>query len=666
MANPDGVRHSFFVSYPSAIFQSMYFARLYLHVFILFLYSAFAIFAEDNHAAEASFERLGPYGGDVRSLLMEAQQPQIVYLGTSSGTIFKSVNGGDSWTALSPGIGQNGYVIDTLIQHPSEKNHIYAGAWDLHSDGGGLFESKDAGHSWTRINLPHASAAVRGMAICKSDPLRMIVGTLAGAYVSSDGGKAWKKVGEDLLRKARSVAIDPGDPGTLYVGTWRLVYKSSDFGETWTRLKQGMALDSDVFSISINDRDPRIVYSSACSGVYRSSNGGGSWSRFKLLSGRLSIRAHVVAIDPTNDRRIYSGTTEGLFVSEDEGKTWKRLTSDKLTINAIQIDPENSRHIVIGTEYQGVLKSEDTGLTWQESNAGFIHKKISWILPDPEESGRFIAGALSGRGGLYSYNDAESSWALSQIESGLRVLSFLILPNNQGRLAGTTQGIYWLPHQSDRWSKLQGLIGRRTIYSLELDPEDPVVYAGTDQGIYRTSLSKLNFRMPPGSRLSPKVWCLSAPETSPGIVYAGSSLGLLRSWDRGTTWNIISVHGLPDRVFIESLAVSPSNKDHLFAATSIGLFESKNGGIHWKRVDDRRLGVEISSLVFLDKAGRRLLAADKSAGGVFYSQDGGESWDKLYSPEHGSPISYIARAPKRLPQVYIGTQSDGVYRLTLP
>ncbi len=644
----------------------MHFGRTSLYIFILFLCSVFAVNAEDNFRTEARFERLGPYGGDVRSLLMDVQQPNVVYLGTSSGKIFKSTDAGDSWAALNPGIGKNGYVVDTLIQHPIEKNRIYAGAWDLHSDGGGLFETKDAGQTWSRIMLPLSSAAVRGMAICKNQPSHMIVGTLAGAYVSSDGGRSWKNVGGTDLLKARSVAIDPVDPKTLYVGTWRLVYKSTDFGETWTRLKNGMALDSDVFSISINERDPRIVYSSACSGVYRSTNRAQPWLRLRLLRSRLSIRAHLVTIDPTNDRRIYSGTTEGLFVSDDEGRTWKRITSDNLIINAVQIDPQNGRRILIGTEYEGILRSEDAGRTWKESHEGFIHKNISWIHPHFDGSGGFIAGVLSGGGGMYAYDEAASGWTLSQIEPGLRILSFLILPDDQGMLAGTTQGVYWRRPSSDRWTRMEGTIAKRTIYCLELDAENPVVYAGTDQGIYRATLSAMKFRSPPGSRLSPKVWCFSAPATNPGIIYAGTSLGLLRSYDRGTTWNIISAYGLPDRVFIDTIAVSPSDKDHLFAGTSVGLYESSNGGIHWKNANDRRLKVEISSIVFLDKSGKRLLAADKTAGGVFYSQNGGEGWTKLYSPDHESPISCIARTSEQLSQIYVGTKSDGVYRLSLP
>jgi photosystem II stability/assembly factor-like uncharacterized protein len=643
----------------------MYFRRTLLYIFILGLYSVFATGA-DTRETRARFELVGPFGGDVRSLLIDSHNPDIVYLGTSSGKIFKSRDGGNSWTALFPGIGKNGYVIDTLVEHPKEPNHIFAGAWDLHSEGGGLYESRDGGISWMPIPLPQPSAAVRGLSICKNTPSRMIVGTLEGAYVSADGGKVWKKVGGDELQKARSVAIDPDDYRFLYVGTWRLAYKSSNFGETWIRVSKGMPLDSDVFSISISSQNPQVVYSSACSGVYRSIDRAKTWTRLRLLPNRFTIRAHVVSIDPTNPRRIYCGTTEGLYVSNNEGLTWTLLTSKDLIINEIQVNPENSRQVLIGTEYDGILKSEDGGRTWGESNTGFVHKKISWILPDPVVTGRFVAGVLSGGGGFYSYDDQSSRWTLSQIEPGMRILCFLILPKDLGNLAGTTQGIYWQSPGSDRWTKLKGSIARRTVYSLELDASNPVIYAGTDQGIYRTSISAMEFRMPPGYRFSPKAWCISAPQTSPGLVYAGTSLGLLRSWDRGTTWNVISAYGLPDQATIGAIAVSPSNKDQLFAATSAGLFESNNGGVHWKRADDRRIQGEVSSVVFLDGSGDRILTADKTSGGIFYSKDAGEHWNKISSPEYESPINCIMKDPEQISRVYVGTQSEGVYRLNLP
>ena len=640
----------------------MHSKRFLYPLYILLLTALFSAGSE-NDVSTRTFKSLGPFGGDVRSLLIDSQDPRIVYLGTSSGRIFKSLDGGSNWRPLNPGIGQSTYVIDTLIQHPRERNHIFAGAWDLRSEGGGLFESKDAGLHWARMPLPSPVSAVRGMSICRREPEFMISGSLAGPMVSTDGGRNWRQVGGTDLQKAESVAIDPIDPKTLYVGTWRLGYKSTDFGKSWTLVDKGMPLDSDVFSIAVDPKNPAIVYTSACSGVYRSGNQAHSWTRLRLLKDRFTIRAQVVYIDPVNPQKVYSGTTEGLFVSNDDGQHWTQLTNSTVTVNAIQVNPENNQNILIGTEYQGTLKSNDGGGTWRESNAGFIHRQISWL--DPDASGYIVAGLASGTGGIYSYDLKSGGWTASQILPGTRVLSFLNLPDKRGKLAGTTQGLFLRARDSESWVKLKGSIGKRTVYSLELDSGNPVVYAGTDQGIYRTSLSALDFRLPPGYRLSPLAWCITAPVSAKDVVYAGSSLGLLRSWDRGTIWNAISAYGLPDRTAIESVAVSPTEKNYLLAGTSVGLFESRNGGIHWKRLDDDRLGVRIPSVVFLDDAGRKIVAADAEKGGIFYSKDGGQNWDKIAS-EFLSPTTAIAKDPRHPDGIYLGTMADGVYYLDLP
>jgi photosystem II stability/assembly factor-like uncharacterized protein len=632
--------------------------------FLLLLFPAKDIAADDGSIA-LPFERIGPFGGDVRSLLMDSKQPQVAYLGTSNGKIFKTLNSGKSWSPLEPGIGPYQYVIDTLVQHPNEPDHIYAGSWDLHSDGGGLFESKNAGATWTRVPLSSSYSAIRGFAICRANPRYMIAGTLSGPYVSMDGGRNWQHVGGKDLEKAESVAIDPQDRRFLYVGTWRLGYKSNDFGKTWTKVDNGMPLDSDLFSIAINSSNPETIFASACSGVYRSSNRASSWTRLKLLPDRFAIRAQVVYLDPTDLHRVYVGTTEGLYVSADEGKSWTRLTSSSETINAIQVDPTNSKRILIGTEYNGVLASLDGGHTWKESNLGFVHRQIAWMVPDPSTSGQFLGGLHSGTGGIYIL-DQKRQWSLIQIAPGMRIFSFLTLPKNAGRLAGTSQGIYWQSKNSGPWKKLSGLTANRIIYTLELDSDKTVLYAGTDQGVFRTSLSVMQFRPPRSYPFKPNVWCITASKSSPGMVYAGTSLGLLRSWDKGTTWSIISASGLPARATIESLAVSPFDPNLLFAGSSVGLFYSKNGGVDWRRVDDERMQADIACILFLDASGKKLLVGNRKSGGVFRSADAGETWDLLYSPGNDSPVYCLAQDAMRASTVYLGTKSDGVYVLTIP
>ena len=638
---------------------------IYYSLLVCFVFGAVAFQVAGNDSFTPRFELLGPFGGDVRSLLIDYSMPSTVYLGSSNGEIYKSADSGKSWKVLAPGIGQPAYVIDALVQHPRDPQHIYAGAWDSYSEGGGLFESRDAGANWSRIKLPHEFTAVRGIAISRDNPSYMLVATIEGVFLSGDGGVEWNGVGGDLLTKAHSVAIDPVDPRIIYVGTWRLGYVSRDMGKSWTLVEKGMPLDSDIFSMMIRPDKPTTVFSGACSGVYRSDDGLKSWTRLRVRPDQFTIRTQVVYLDPANFSTVYAGTTEGLYVSENEGRSWILLTSKDTTVNAIQIDPSNNRRILLGTEYQGVLRSEDGGKTWLPSNTGFVHKHISWVQFDPDEKERIIAGLHSGGGGWYVRKVDGDAWTLEQVEPGMRALSFLILPDGLGRLVGTPQGIYYRKNAASPWKKLTGAVARRSVYSLAIDQGQKIIYAGTDQGIYRAPIDTLDFKIPPNNRLVPAAWLIIAPSVTPETVFAATNLGVLRSRDRGVTWHVTSAYGLPDRVMIHSLAISPTDNDHFFAGTSAGLFESTSGGVYWEQADSRDMKTGIAGILFLDGTGKRILAADQTAGGIFLSYDGGAVWKKIFDPDFASPICCLSQDPDNPSIIYIGTRYEGMYRLII-
>jgi hypothetical protein len=75
------------------------------------------------------------------------------------------------------------------------------------------------------------------------------------------------------------------------------------------------------------------------------------------------------------------------------------------------------------------------------------------------------------------------------------------------------------------------------------------------------------------------------------------------------------------------------------------------------------LGMHIPSVLFLEGSG--IVAADADSGGIFYSQDEGESWVRI-SAQHISPVTCLAKDPERSSSIYVGTQSDGVYRVAVP
>jgi len=618
----------------------------------------------------ARFERIGPYGGTVRSLLVSPKDSRVVYLGTSDGQLFKSQDGGASWVLLYPGIKHRQFVIDSIVGDPTSSDHLYVGGWDLRSDGGGLFESEDAGQTWARVILPASDAAVRGFAISKEHPDHMIAGTAAGIFVSADGGKTWQRRGERInaFQQTESVAINPKDPNILFAGTWHLGYRSKDFGKSWELNSQGMITDSDIFSIRIDEHSPNTVFASACTGLYHSADGGASWTRLKVLPNSYLVRAQVVVIDPTRSERVYAGTTEGIFASRDSGKTWDRVTPNDLTINAIQIDPADSNVILAGTELHGVLISRDGGKTWAESNKGFVNRSIVRILADPTNPGRILVGEpFEGKsGGFYIRDSLSNNWVkLSPRDvPGVGMLSLLALPGDLGRIAGTAQGAFLQKDPSSDWIALPGPISGMTVNDLATDSRMEWIFAGTDDGVYRARISDLRFEKPPRYSFIPRVFCLLASKTDSGSLLAGTHFGVLRSTDSGATWQFSS-RGIPDHTIVECLVNSPGNENHLFAGTSAGLYESQDGGNVWERVPDGRLNVNISSIVFLDPTGRRILAADSTFGGVLLSEDAGGRWEKIEDPEFSSPVRTLMQDSSHPGIIYVGTGTEGVYRLSV-
>ncbi len=620
-------------------------------------------------AKVARFERLGPYGGTVRSLLISSKNTSVVYLGTNDGQLFKSSDGGASWRLLYPGIKRRQFVIDAIVEDPVNADHLFAGGWDLRSNGGGLFESSDAGRTWDQVILPDANAAVRAFAISKGHPEYMIVVTGAGIFVSADGGRTWQRRGERIsaFRQSESVAINPRDPNLLFVGTWHLGYRSKDFGKTWEQNSRGMITDSDVFSISIDANDPKTVFASACTGIYRSDNGGASWTRLRIFPKSYLARALVVVVDPSHSERVYGGTTEGLLISRDSGNTWDRVTSSDLSINAVQVDPVRSNIILVGTELYGVLRSSDGGRTWSESNTGFVNRSIARVLADPAKPGRFLVGELSeGKvGGIYMYDNPINDWVSLNPGDipGVGMLSLLPLPGKHRRIAGTARGAFFQRDPSSSWVGLPGPISKLSVYDLTVDSTREWVFAGTNDGVYRTRLSELRFEKPPDYRVVPRVYSLIASKDNSALILAGTNFGVLRSSDSGATWQFSS-RGIPDHTIVECLVYDPGRENHLFAGTSAGLYESRDSGSIWERIPDARLGVSISSVIFLDSTGRRILAADNTFGGILLSEDAGGHWEKIENPEFSSPIRSLAQDPLDPTVVYLGTGTEGVYRLT--
>jgi photosystem II stability/assembly factor-like uncharacterized protein len=566
---------------------------------------------------------VGPQGGDVRSLAADPTNHRRLYLGTADGVFYRSDDSGGRWQRMSPGFPQRGKSLDEIAVDP--RGVVYVGYWEVAGKGGGVARSVDGGRTFKL--LPGIQGeSVRALAIAPSNPDVVVAGTLAGVFRSRDAGANWQRLTpaeDDELRNVESLAIDPGYPDVIYVGTWHLPWKTVDGGATWRSVKAGIITDSDIFTITLDKRDPQTVYATACSGMYRSFDGGMRFTKFRGIPSS-SRRTRSFAQDPERPDTLYAGTTEGLWATDDGGGSWRLTTQKTLVVNKVLVLPGGS--VLIGTDGAGVLRSGDGGRTWFTSNAGFSERFVSRIAFDPATR-RMLVGIWGDRhhGGVFSAPGPQGPW--TKLGSGLEgreVLSLAVA--GSAVLAGTDDGLF-LSVGAGSWRRLPTVIADLDVHPRVTDVtalSDRVFLAGTSAGLLRTSDGGETWRRP-SVWLSGPVAALAASARQPGVMMAATPMAFFRSRDGGETWTAVSRSMGADT---HGLAILPGNDRVVFASTGAGLYRSADQGQTWTRC---ARGIPFSDITGLaaHPDGRTLYASDFTWGGVFRSQDGGDSWERL-------------------------------------
>ncbi len=427
-----------------------------------------------SRIASESYDRVwqmtGPFGGDVTAMAIDPRNADRVWLGTNHGQLFRSTDGGTIWRRIRPGIKAPGFIVTVILFDREKPGMIYAGVKPLldlteETQGGGLFISEDDGESWRELEGMRGRS-VRGLVQAANDPNVLAAAARNGIYYTKDRGQTWDRItpaNDPELKGFHSVAIDPRDVNVIYVGTHHLPWKTTDCGENWKRAgskETGMIDDSDIMVIHIDESNPDVVLMSACSGIYRSVDASAKWTKIQGIP-YTSRRTHVIHQHPTKPEVIFAGTTEGLWLSTDNGKpdSWRRMTSVRLVVNAIAIHPDRPDRVFLGTENKGVLISNDSGESYDESNAGFINRQVRTVLADRKERGRIYAGVIfdSVNGGLFVSEDGGITWQQSMSGMGVRdVHSLYQSESNPATIyAGTNHGLFRSDDQGRNWASVK-------------------------------------------------------------------------------------------------------------------------------------------------------------------------------------------------------------------
>ncbi|MCP4457954.1 MAG: glycosyl hydrolase [Cytophagales bacterium] len=344
------------------------------------------------------WRHIGPFrGGRSAAVTGIPGKPNLYYMGTTGGGVWRTNDAGNSWENISDGF--FGGSIGAVAVSEWDNNVMYVGGGEVTvrgnvSSGYGMYKSTDAGTTWESIGLKNSRHIPRIRIHPKNPDLvyAAVLGDLyksseeRGVYRSSNGGKTWQRIlfANDAAG-AVDLVMDPNNPRILYASTWRIsrtpyslesggagsaLWKSTDGGDTWTNISKNEGLPDGLWGINgvtvspLNSNRVWAIIENNKGGVYRSDNAGKTW---KLINKERKLRQRAwyytrIYADTQDEDRVYVMNVQ-YHRSKDGGKTFETFNAPHGDHHDLWIAPEDNQRMVIADDGGGQV-SFDGGENW--------------------------------------------------------------------------------------------------------------------------------------------------------------------------------------------------------------------------------------------------------------------------------------------------------------
>lgn len=639
------------------------------------------------------YRNIGPSrGGRSTAVAGIPSQPNVFFMGTTGGGVWKTDDGGNTWNNITDGqisVGSIGSIRVAL----SDPNVIYVGTGSADprgnvSIGKGMYKSSDAGKTWTLTGLEKGGQIGR-IEIHPQNPDVVFAAVLGnpftpnaerGVYRSKDGGKIWERVlFVNDKTGAMDLVMDPNNPRILFAGMWQVQRKP------WTLIDGGPD-----------------------GGVYQSKDGGDTWKKLedglpKGVLGKIGI-----AVSPVNSDRVWvlvetpEDSKGGLFRSDDGAKTFKLINSDREL---------RTRHWYYTHVFADPLDQETVYVNnvrfWKSNNGGSSFSSIRVLHGDchdlwinPNNTSTMIH---SNDGGAHvTYNGGKTWSSIYNIPTAelYRVevdndFPYRVYGCQQDNSSISVSSAVRSGRGSSDWLTWGGEAGH-----VAVDPRTGVIYSGEYSGIlFRYDVKNGHMRqvqdypqLHDGLPLHKVKYRFqwNAPITiSPhnaDVVYHCSQF-VHKTTDAGQTWQVISpdltlnqkeyqeLPGGPvqiDYTGVENfntifvMEESPITPNELWVGSDDGLVHlSTDGGKNWNKITPPGLP-QLATINSIDisrhKKGKAYVTAHNYRLGdfkpyVFKTEDFGRTWTAITT---GIPTDYFTRVVREDPNkeglLYGGTE----------